>query len=114
MPRPKLNPTPDQRKQVKSLAAFGIAHVDIAKFIGIKSPKTMRKHFRRELDLGAIEANARVAQTLLNMATSGNCPSATIFFLKSRARWTEQPVQKPALIRLPEFVVAQDIGGEPK
>lgn len=114
MPRPKLNPTPDQRKQVKSFAAFGIPHEDIAKVLGIKSPKTLRKHFRQELDLGAIEANARVAQTFLKMATSGNCPAATIFFLKSRARWTEQPAQEPALIRLPEFVVAQDVGGEPK
>jgi hypothetical protein len=65
MPRPKLNPTPDQRNQVKSFAAFGIAHEDIAKVIGIKSPKTLRKHFRQELDLGAIEANGRVGPDAL-------------------------------------------------
>jgi hypothetical protein len=114
MPRPKLKPTQEQRSQVKSFAAFGIPHEDIAKVIGIKSPKTLRKHFRQELDLGAIEANARVAQALIKMATSGKCPAATIFFLKSRARWTEQPAPEPALIRLPDFVVVEDAGGEPK
>jgi hypothetical protein len=114
MPRPKLNPTPDQRKQVKSFAAFGISHEDIAKVIGIKSPKTLRKHFRQELDLGAIEANARVAQTLFRMATSGDCPSATIYWSKCRAHWQEQPATTPASMAPPAFVVAQDVGDESK
>jgi hypothetical protein len=114
MPRPKLNPTEEQRRQVKSLAALGIQHEDIAKFLGIKSPKTLRKHFRPELDRGVIEVNAKVARTLVNMATSGACPAATIFYLKSRAGWREQPAQQSSPSAIPPFVVAQDVGGEAK
>ena len=113
MPRPKLKPTDEQRRQVKSMAAFGIKHEDIARFIGIKSPKTLRKHFRQALDLGSIEANASVAQALFKMATSGDHPSSTIFWLKSRAHWREQAAAAPASLPPPEFVVAQDVGGQP-
>lgn len=60
MPRPKLNPTEEQRRLVKSLAAMGTLQSDIAKMIGIRSPKTLRKHFRMELDRGALEANSNV------------------------------------------------------
>jgi hypothetical protein len=114
VPRPKLDPTPEQRHQVKCMAAFGIPHEDIATFVNIRSPKTLRKHFRQELDRGAIEANAKVGQTLFQMATSGSCPSATIFYLKSRAHWTEQPAPPVAQVRLPDFVVTQNLAGELK
>jgi len=64
MPRPKLNPTEEQRRKVKILSACGTPHEKIAEAMGIRSPKTLRKHFREELDLGALEANAKVASTL--------------------------------------------------
>ena len=63
MPRPRLKPTDEQRRLVKSLAAMGTPHTDIARKIGLRSPKTLRKHFRKELEMGAMEANYRVAQT---------------------------------------------------
>ena len=37
---------------------------EIARFIGLRSPKTLRRHFREELDRAATEANAQVAQSL--------------------------------------------------
>jgi hypothetical protein len=40
---------------------FGILQNDIAQMPKI-DPKTLRKHYRRELDTGATQANARVAQ----------------------------------------------------
>ena len=33
---------------------------EIARFIGLRSPKTLRRHFREELDRAATEANAQV------------------------------------------------------
>jgi hypothetical protein len=40
---------------VKSLAAYGMSHEGIAQMLALRSPKTLRKHFRKELELGAIE-----------------------------------------------------------
>jgi hypothetical protein len=75
---------------VKSLVGIGTKQSDIAPVVGIRSEKTLRKHFREELDRGALEANSKVAQTLFQMATSGKCIAATVFWMKSRAGWTER------------------------
>jgi hypothetical protein len=64
MPRPKLNPTDEQRQLAKHLSAVGIPQEKIALKLAIRSPKTLRKHFRNELDLGAIEADANVGGAL--------------------------------------------------
>jgi hypothetical protein len=50
--------------------------------------KTLRKHFRYELDRGAAEADAAVASYLFANAKGGNV-TAQIFWLK-RARWRER------------------------
>ena len=47
MARPQFKPTDDQRRMVKSMAAMGIPHEQIAIKMGIRSPKTLRKHFPR-------------------------------------------------------------------
>ena len=70
MPRPQLHPTDEQRKMVKSLAAFGLTQYQVAGIIGIRSPKTLRKYFRAELDLGDLEGYAKVQQTHFQMATA--------------------------------------------
>ena len=57
MPRPQLKPTEEQRRLVKSMAAVGTPHEDITRKVGFRSPKTLRKHFREELDIGIIDAN---------------------------------------------------------
>src|SRR5260370_2109697 len=94
MPRPRFVPTKAQREQVRTMSAYGIKQEDIAKVLGFRSPKTLRVHFREELDRGAIEANAQVAQSLFKMATSCRYPATTIFWLKTRARWREDsPVE---------------------
>ena len=58
--------------------------------IGV-SGKTLRKHYRKELDLAAIKANADVAGFLFNSAKKGNV-TAQIFWLKTRAGWKEPAV----------------------
>lgn len=82
-------PTDEQRRTVRAMSGFGIPHEDIATLLEI-DPKTLRKHFRRELDRGSIEATAKVAQSLFNMATVGNNVAAAIFWMKARACWREK------------------------
>jgi len=89
MPRPKFVPTKDQRLTVKTLSAYGINQEGIARKIGLRSPKSLRKHFREELALGAIEALAQVSQTHYQMAKSGKFPASTMHFLNTRARWLD-------------------------
>ena len=88
MSRPRFAPTDQQRRMVKSMAAYGIRQEEIAGVIGV-SAKTMRRHFRGELDRGATEANTQVAQTMFRMATSGKSPASTMFWLKCRAGWRQ-------------------------
>jgi hypothetical protein len=71
------------------MCGYGIPEVDIARVLDI-DPKTLRKHYRRELDTAFVHANARVAQSLFNQATSGNNVAAAIFWLKVRAGWRDR------------------------
>jgi hypothetical protein len=105
MSRPQFRPTEELRALVKSLAAFGIPHDSIALKIGVRSSKTLRKYFRQELDLGAMEANYRVVKTLFGMATSGEHPGATIFWAKTRCGFQERSAFEPASGPPPPFMV---------
>jgi hypothetical protein len=91
MGRRSHQPDPAQRRQVEALAAYGIPAEDISRVVGV-DPKTLRKHYRDELDLGETKANAQVAGFLFNSAKGGNV-TAQIFWLKTRARWRETPVE---------------------
>ena len=82
-------PDPALRRQVEAMAAYGIPEPDISRVVGV-DPKTLRKHYRDELDLGETKANAQVAGFLFNAARNGNV-TAQIFWLKTRARWKEVP-----------------------
>jgi hypothetical protein len=90
------------------MSAYGIKQEDIATELGLRSPKTLRKHFSPELERGAIQANTQVGQTLFKMATSGKHPAATIFWLKTRAGWREIQVVETRPAATPDFVVAQE------
>jgi hypothetical protein len=66
-------------------------HTIIAERLGVDA-KTLRKHYREELDNGLESANAMVAQSLFKTATSGTgsgAVTAAIFWLKTRAGWRE-------------------------
>ena len=73
------------------MAAYGIPEIDIGRVVGV-DPKTLRKHYRDELDMGETKANAQVAGYLYNAAKGGNV-TAQIFWLKTRAKWRETPVE---------------------
>lgn len=110
MPRPSLNPTDEQRKRVKMLAAVGVSHEDIARQIGIRSPKTLREHYREELDRGVVEANATVAGVLYNKAVGGDV-GAMKFWLINRAGWHPEPHYGSGTNTPPPFVVGVTTGG---
>ena len=84
-----FEPTEEQRRTVRAMSGFGVPQPDIATHVGIDA-KTLRRHFRDELDRGSIEATTKVAQSLFRMATEGNNVAAAIFWMKARAGWREK------------------------
>jgi hypothetical protein len=95
MGRPAHKPTPELRRQVESMAGFGIPEDDIALSIDISAP-TLRKYYRRELDTGHIKANSAVAQSLYKKALADGPAAVTacIFWMKTRAGWKETVVNE--------------------
>ena len=93
------------------MAAMGIPQEDIAREIGIRAPKTLRKYFRHELDSGATKANYKVKQTLYEMATSGKCVAATIFWDKTRNHSSQRGANDARQADPPPFIVACEQGG---
>jgi hypothetical protein len=74
---------------VKAMAGYSVPHEGIAVMLDI-DPKTLRRHYRRELDRGSVEATAKVAQSLFQMATVDKIVAAAIFWMKARAGWREK------------------------
>jgi hypothetical protein len=95
MGRPAHRPEPAQRRQVEAMAGYGIPEKDIACVLEI-DPKTLRRHYRGELDKGAIKATAKVAENLYRRATGEGreAVTAAIFSLKTRAGWKETSVHE--------------------
>jgi hypothetical protein len=95
MARPAHKPDPTVRRQVEAMAGYGVPEAEIAGVVGV-SPKTLRKHYRGELDHGHVKANAKVAENLYRKATGDGREAviAAIFWLKTRAGWKETSVQE--------------------
>lgn len=70
------------------MASCGIQQDKIALVLDISIP-TLHKYFRRELDIGAVEACEKVGQSLFDQAIGGNV-AAAIFWMKARAGWREK------------------------
>ncbi len=95
--RPPFQPTDEQRRQVEAMVGYGMPEGQIA--LLILNPqthrpideKTLRRHFRSEIDRGQVKANAAVAQSLFRLATGGNV-TAAIFWAKTRMGWKETTV----------------------
>ena len=101
MGRRAHRPDPAQRRQVEAMAAYGVPEVDVARVLAI-DPKTLRKHYREELDTGHVKANSRVAESLYRKALGDGSQSVTaaIFWLKTRAGWKEPQPQEVAPTRM--------------
>ena len=88
--RPRFQPSASQRQTVEAMAGCGIPETDISLVLAV-APKTLRKHFRSELDTGHIKANAKIAGNLYRIATGNGreAVTAAIFWLKTRSGWKE-------------------------
>jgi hypothetical protein len=72
--RPCWSPSEADREKIQTMAALGIQQEKIAAVYEI-SEKTLRRHCRVELDVGAAVANTAVGKFLFDAATGkGNCP----------------------------------------
>ena len=105
-------PDASGRRQVEAMAGYGIPEADIACVLDI-DPKTLRRHYRAELDKGHIKANSRVAESLYRKALGEGPQSVTaaIFWLKTRANWKETLVQETTgeirhtfIVRMPDQI----------
>ena len=78
--------------KVEALASAGFNQGSIADYLQMDT-KTLRKHYRRELDIAIMDKTILVAERLLEMALDPHNKSATplIFWLKcqSRGGWVE-------------------------
>lgn len=65
--RPAYVPTDKDRRVVKMMAGWAIPEAKIAKVLTI-DPKTLRKHFAIELDVGHARLEAQLVLNLLRIA----------------------------------------------
>jgi hypothetical protein len=92
MSRSPHEPTPETCKLVRTLAGVGQDQEDIARQVGICA-KTLRLHYRDELDEGLVEAVAVVVSKLYELIASENIPAA-IFADKCRGGKREEQPEK--------------------
>jgi len=90
--RPPFEPTDEQRYTVEVMTSGGWTEDQIAGCLGI-DPKTLRKHFRDELDNGDARFLTKVYESLGRQALSGNV-GAACFILKTRAGFSEKVVNE--------------------
>jgi hypothetical protein len=88
MTKTRYQPTEKTRKKVKALAGVGLPQEKICTLIGLRSTKTLRRYFSKELALGIAESCTGVAKTAFNLASSGKNAAMTIFYLKTRGGWS--------------------------
>ena len=85
-------PTDKTRKLVESSSGLGLPHESIACLVGIDD-KTLRKHYRNELDMGKAKAHGQIAKTLYSKAVGGDTTSL-IWWTKTQMRWAETVKQE--------------------
>jgi DNA-binding XRE family transcriptional regulator len=83
-------PTEATRQLVQLHSSIGTTQEDIAEILGI-TRRTLFKYYRPELKLALAKANATIGGMLFNKAKGGDV-TAAIFWMKTRARWSERHV----------------------
>jgi hypothetical protein len=99
----KYIPGDRERGLVEGMSAYGETAPNIASVLRI-SIATLTKFYRKELDVAAIQANAKVAANLYRMATSTthkNAAASAMFWMKTRAHWREKSELD---VNFPQFV----------
>jgi hypothetical protein len=98
--KPKVKPTPPRspgrtphmptavtRFQVHWGTQIGAPQEKLAELLGIDK-KTLRKHYREELDSGRLNADTKLAARIYKKAMDGDT-ACLIFLAKTRLGWTE-------------------------
>ncbi|AUX76300.1 hypothetical protein NXT3_CH01728 [Sinorhizobium fredii] len=87
--RPSHSPTDVDRRLVAVLAAESVPQFQICRVLGIDG-KTLRKHYRAELDRGAAKLEAALVMHLYLLAngTGAVALKAIIFLLRARFGWS--------------------------
>jgi hypothetical protein len=82
---------------VSALCTYGVKHDEIANYLGI-DPKTLRKHYRQELDESKMRSHKVVGDFLYQAAsgaamedgaTHAECLRAAMFWAKTQMGWRE-------------------------
>ena len=113
-------PTKATRELVQLHAMVGTDQRVIADILEI-DPKTLRKHYRTELDNSKAKANATIGGALFNKAKAGDT-AAMIFWMKTQARWCERQeidhqstdgsmTPKSPVVMLPAKAIHDDTAG---
>jgi hypothetical protein len=88
MPRNPHQPNSQTIELVSLHATIGTPQEVIADILDIDA-KTLRKHYRKQLDHRTARANATIGGALFNKAKNGDT-TAMIFWMKTRAQWREK------------------------
>src|SRR3954451_16042117 len=92
------------RNLVRALTACGNSHEEIAKILGIR-PSMLRKYFREELDLGGMQANAKVLGSIFKAATQDKNMTAAIFWAKTQGGAKQKRSKAGASTDMPPALV---------
>ena len=87
MPRKKHLATPENKALVRYGKIAGATNEQLCEILGI-SEGTLTRHYRKEIDLGNVDANTRVVGKLFSKCMEGNT-TALIFWCKTRLGWRE-------------------------
>jgi gluconate kinase len=105
--RPAFQPTDEQRKNVEVMASLGIPEENIRLLVRNRSDtpisrNSLRKHFKKELEIGATKLNARVGHFMVTTILGTRPPDGVTpirdervrgrlgeLFLKARLGWRE-------------------------
>ncbi len=97
------------RGKVQAMSGYGATHEDIALSLGICAT-TLVKHFQRELEVGAIEANAFVMGSMMTQIRRmmPGSPALIIWWTKCKMGWHEGHTESEDAIR--EYEKIRDPG----
>lgn len=98
MGKRKIELNTEDHEKIKMLASRGTSISDIADYLGISKATLDRRiaentELRQLIHSGRIHSNLEVSNIAFQMATSGKFPQMTMFWLKSKAGWKDNPTE---------------------
>lgn len=91
--------TPDEIRLCETYYGLGLTIADMSALIGV-SKATFERRMNDQPDLaegllkGKAKADAQVTQSAFKQAISGKNPAMTMFWLKCRKGWKDQPEER--------------------